>query len=482
MGLPLQYSMAIVLWIMFKRDINGDACWTKQVCDSIKIENCLSISIEKCDSISTNYTEINTTNDFCCFNLAINNKIPNCFTSIKLTPLGNFNFANYQINNPNDWAFSTANAQQLELVAINGNLTSNGLDYFIPYGNFSPVQFCLRDLTNSSQQVLVEWMDSDNIVCSDTLTFNCPRCIAIQNDTLLCKNGKIEYSFDFQNVSDQAIHQLAIQYLQPAGISVVPDTLVLNTPIAPGQIISNQQFSFTNVGNADSLKLVIQAFEEDCCWCLSDTLCLPLPPPCEPVEKCDSITTNYSTINTTNDFCCFNLEINNKIPDCFRSIRLTPIGNFDFADYQINNPNDWAFRTANTQQLEIIPLSGIITPNGLDYYISGGLSSPVQFCLRNITNAPQEVLVEWIAQDGTICSDTLIFNCPRCIAVQNDTIVCNNGSFEFNFDFQNVSDQAIHKLAIQYLQPAGIIASPDTLVLNTQVSPGQISDAHQFFL
>jgi len=561
---------------------NGDTCWTKQVCDSIKIEDCVSIPVEKCDSIVTDYSAINTTNDYCCFSLEIDNKIPDCFSSIRLTTLGNFDFADYQINNPNDWAFSSANAQQLEIIPLSGTITPNGLDYYIPGGMSSPVQFCLRNISNSPQEVLVEWMAQDGTTCSDTLVFNCPRCIAVQNDTIVCNNGNFEFNFDFQNVSDQAIHKLAIHYLQPSGIIAAPDTIILNTPVSPGQISGTHQFSFTNVGVSDSIKIVIQAFEDDCCWCLSDTLCLPLPQPCvgccqsfddfcdrvdqgftitsnncdsvlvvpngldscdhvfwdfgdgsiaspmntnTPVthiypnagtylicmeveeqknngdtcwtkqicdsiiikdclpstfEKCDSISTNYSAVSTTNDFCCFALEINNKITGCFSSIRLTPLGNFDFENYQINNSSDWAFHTANQRELEIIPLTGMLALNGLDYFIPNGNYSPLQFCLRNITNAPQQVLVEWIAQDSTICRDTLTFNCPRCIAVQNDTIICNNRNYEFSFDFQNVSDQAIHKLAINYLEPNGIIANPDTLLLNGLVQPGQTSGTHQF--
>jgi len=97
---------------------------------------------------------------------------------------------------------------------------------------------------------------------------------------------------------------------------------------------------------------------------------------------------------------------------------------------------------------------------------TGTLSNFITFCISNVINSPQQIIIDWYDfDDEIVCSDTLEFHCPEepeCIYMTNDSIYCEDGSIFYEFTVCNPNDQpySIGYINILPSSPAGVVVTP----------------------
>ncbi len=362
------------------------------------------------------------------------------------------------------WLLDYSNAlgdtvRAIELEALDGI----GLDYSLPAGYIDPdndassvlitpanlgvmpfnipglAEICLSNVFVSPQEVLVKYYDNNyELFCVDTLFFQCPiepECLAILSDTISCDTAGYLYSLDVQNPpgGDFDIGLIKLTVTEPPGLAGTYP-ISFPTPLSPGdQTTLDFSLSTFNYFDGDTLCYILTAHngpgEELCCFAQEG--CIPLPD-CDP---CDDVMADLKILE---DSCCYRLELSNNYPvvgyfDQLQTTILNPGVEFISVDYPLGT-GWWQSPSGPTDQFtwsfdgDSIPI---------------GVYDLFDFCVGGVTTTDSVcILVEWLNDEMTVCSDTLKLFCPDCIHITEDEISCDEATGEYTYTFsgQNLSD------------------------------------------
>ena len=447
-------------------------CGDKICTDSIWFD-CPPLTI--CDSVSTSYIPTPDSTDNCCFILNLDNQVPDYFTKVQLKPIGNVDFetTGTSILNPVQWSSGPITNTLIELLSNTGNICPGSFDRYIPVGNFAPVSFCLENFQGSPQQVQVDWIACDGTICSDTLSFECARCIEIFNDTLYCDGAKLRYDFDFKNLWDMDISKLEVEYIQPAGATVTPNSLSFSPSVEIDSTSGTHSLCIDNVGNATEFKIAFKALDEDsCCFCISDTLCYQIPICC---DTCESIQYVVTDTICGGEECCYTLDIYHCIDSFFTGIEFNMLGSPHFS--QQKAPNDWFMQSPTNKQVTWHPKP---TPAHSTYIPDGWSYDKITFCIGGVDDAssvPQQVELNWLAGPNNVaCTDTLTFECQppppdTCALVENYDFVCDSldpTHYLLDLDVKILAGFTVEQIRVRDLHsiPAGATFNPALPLVN----------------
>ncbi len=418
--------------------------------DTLLVECDFPPVVSPCDSVVIAYEPTPDTTDYCCYNLMIYNPNPDYFTEIDITTIGTVDMVNRVNLNTSQW-FTTSNTDQhIELLSTTGSLCPPAnLKRYLPTGNLMPVKFCLDNYPTNNQQLYVKLDACNGDSCTQVLDFECnTSCVEIVSDSIWCDSSIYKYAFEFTNTWDKDIRKATVINLNPATANVVPDTLHFNPPI-PVNGTYMDTFCFSNVTALDSLKFQIQFLEEECCWCVSDPICMEVPEcPCSP---CDSLEYVLTPNSLAGDSCCFTLDLYNYCADSIKTIRTKTLNGTQFLSQSATFP--WSYDNyLPPTEADWYPLP---FPPGTNPVPLGWTTNKINFCLTGLNNNPSnnEILEVSLVDfnDNEICKDTLeaCAIVDTCLVILPDTMIClDNGCRELRWSVRNESSFDAQKILI----------------------------------
>ncbi|MEX1275236.1 MAG: LamG-like jellyroll fold domain-containing protein [Bacteroidota bacterium] len=252
-------------------------CWCYETLQVI-IPACGSV----CDSVSVQAQGSPTD---CCYAISLTNSSSTVFSNIQFELLSGGMFSTVNTTAVPGWGFTNITPNNLI------NLVKFPIGQGIGQGAFSSIlNMCVRQYTSPNQIVEVRWMKDGQVLCRDTLRFECvtppiptDACSQIINDTLIClPNGTLQYNFRIQNNSNIVSTGFGIFPTTP-GVSF-SQTLFSNVGIMPGQVSPMQSIVITGSGQGQNLCLQTAIFNSvvsgDSLYnycCHSDTVCITTP-------------------------------------------------------------------------------------------------------------------------------------------------------------------------------------------------------------
>ncbi|MFN0015325.1 MAG: PKD domain-containing protein, partial [Saprospiraceae bacterium] len=433
----------------------------------------LMLTLINCDCESLEVTAEPSETDSCCWSLSFSNNFNNLFGVHIWTSDADFVFDLGSLDN----SLSVFSISASSIGLVNSTTGSP-----LPTGTVADfLKFCFDNITNAPQQVVFDWYDFDfDIVCSDTLRFDCPvepDCLYLQSDSIYCDGPNLAYTFTVCNPvdSDFPVAYIQIKPTTPAGVVVTPGsfdetanpiqpgdcrtyTVLLSGPLTPGD-----DFCFGLVAHDE----VPGEIDTSSCCMLDTIYCVPIPD-CDP---CDSIGIRFVKAVIDNEgTCCYSISLfNNHAPGYFTGINLcllTP-----GTTMTINNPfgSGWftASYTPTMIDLNAMPPMGTTLPTGT-------LNLP-QLCFKT-TAAPSQFLeIKWMVGDSVVCRDTLELGCePPCGYIRDEAIVCDpaTGAWVWNGIIKNTSPFTMGEAHIVFTSPAGMGSYNTTIPLGSLVPGG----------
>lgn len=354
----------------------------------------------------------------------------------------------------------------------------------IPPGNLvNFLSFCLSNITNSPQQIIISQYDEEyEVICTDTLKIDCPvepDCIYLRSDSIYCKDQTIIYSMTVCNPIDAAYPIAYIQLMptNPVGIIVTPGFVdeTLN-PILPGQCrtysfvlsgtgIEGDKFCFKMVAHDGNPELI----DSTLCCSLDTLYCIEIPD-CKPCDNLKLL--GAKTLETEPGSCCYSIFLqNNYAAGYFDGISLCMIS--PGVSMTINNPfgSGWLVTSYTPTMIDLavvppignsLPLGQIILPN---------------ICIQT-NQAPAQLLeIKWTIDGKTVCRDTIKLNCePPCGYISEEKISCDpaTGQWIYSGLLKNTSPFVKGEFHIAFTQPPGMSVYNTTIVLGAGLPPGGV--------
>ena len=224
----------------------------------------------------------------CSQTLSISNNFSgNYFTQIKLTALtSGTTFSTWNTNTASNWySQNTFAANSIQLVN-----SGNG---FIPSGSSNNIlDFSLTGYTSTPQQILVEWIMGDSVVCVDTLITNCippppiKDCVQLIDESLVClPDGSFQYKFKVKNNSTHTTTGFQLNPVSPLSLLFSPNNFS-NVSIAAGMTSPEQTVIISGISPNTQLCFEIALYEHvfengelKYSWCChSEIICITTPP------------------------------------------------------------------------------------------------------------------------------------------------------------------------------------------------------------
>lgn len=330
------------------------------------------------------------------------------------------------------------------------NLTSGGN---IP-GGLTPdfFKFCLIGQIGSPNIQEIEFVYYEILksggciaVCRDTIRTDCiaptcaGNCLQVVDMSIVCDStNPNQYClfFNAENLSPFPATGVIIDVnssdfgLKPCGGSGFSDPIqiVFGSPLNPGEISTQLCVKVISTDPVLEPEMICFNFGlnfADTAQCFQDsTYCLEIVPCCDP---CEGIAPILTPISTTNDSCCYQLDIANTcaIP-YINKIALTflPVGSDVSIDYL--DPS-WNISVGSSGEI-CLNYNGGYIPEGL-------LDRIIEFCYLDFNEGlePSIVLKYYsnVTADSSVCvcSDTLGFECRTCKGICENNIV-QNGNFQ----------------------------------------------------
>jgi len=430
-----------------------------------------------CDSLSIDFDYlVNAVGevDSCCVSLSYTNILGGIKGLNIFTNDGDLDINSGTIHPSLTTQSITANAISLASTVAGGPIPSGVLADFIT--------FCVQNATVSPQVIFIEWIDFENeAVCLDSIVLHCPvepDCIYVVNDTIECAPDGIFHTFTVCNPAAAAypIGYIHILPFTPSGIVVTPPFIdITGSPLLPGNCASfTVQLSGIGIeGQTYCYNLVGHEFnpiENPATLCCSlDTLyCIDICDPC-------SFVMVEAAIPSEGDGCCFDIFlVNDFVPGYFDEIALCMLS--PATTLTINNPFGSGWTTAGYTGTEVSFL-----PDGPGFVPNGVFSLP-QICLQ--TNAPPSQLLEikWMKDGEVVCRDTVSLFCePPCGYIVQESVLCDAGTWTYQGQITNTSNQVINEAYISFNSPAGLGIYNVTVPLGV-LNPGATSAPFNFGL
>ncbi len=423
------------------------------------------IDCEDCTNQDVSATPIPNTE--CCFSLTYQNSLTNMYGLMMHTADANI-----------DPDLSSLDAS-LNVFTIGSNyigLVNSTGGSNLPTGTLNNyLNFCLSNITSSPQIIIFDWYnDSFNIVCSDTLIFDCPidsDCIYIAHDTIYCEGNQVKYEMTVCNSMSNtfSFNYLVVDPISPFGIIVSPTFFDLtSSPILPGTCqtfnlmlsgsgIANKDFCFNLTAHVDDPSVV-----PDALCCSLDTLhCIPIPG-CTP---CDMVYIE-EVISAQDSLCCYEIVLNNyydsTLIDGIDICALSPN-----TTMTINNPfgSDWLTTSFNPTVIQL-------AYNGSSPTIPLGNISLPEICIETQDAPNQLIAIKWMSGGMVVCTDTVELNCePPCGYIFDYTIHCEGDNFwYFEGYIKNTSPFVMHEAHISFQDMA--LSGYDQTILLGALPPG----------
>lgn len=223
-------------------------------------EGCLPFPecIDPCDSVSVTVLPITDEPqaEYCCFDLFITDTYtgdPNLFTSVQtniITPGVTFDGLNTLPALIDGWIPTYNNASNPSAIDWNHNtgIIPNNINYNL-------FDFCVAGSTSTdSVYIEINWMNGDQIACTDTVAVYCPYCLTVVDDQLYCQDtpAGVDYVYQFSFVNHSPFDVNAVALQDAAGFPGVvgnPGVYLLGATVPPGGTYSGS-VSVTLNGNA----------------------------------------------------------------------------------------------------------------------------------------------------------------------------------------------------------------------------------------
>lgn len=205
-----------------------------------------------------------------------------------------------------------------------------------------------------------------------------------------------------------------------------------------------------------------------------------------PTDPCKGIQVSAKRTDAAGDGCCFEMTVTGLPAGTFTSISaqlLTP--NVSFTG--VIGSSGW--NVTNNGTLATWDSAGTVP---------GGTVNGLTFCIYSIASPPQLVEVTFHGADGTLCKDTLTFDCPQqpppfppCVTFNRTQINCKesgqNGSvYDLSFTVTNHSPFSLPPYnlpaenIIAYSITPGVNVAPGTVALSPVLGHNQTSGPLNF--
>lgn len=444
-----------------------DACGTTRSCQSTIA---VDVTETGCENLTMEAVNLQEETENCCWQLNYNNQSVPDLAGIRITAL-----------NGTDLLYDPADIHPglFDIVNSPGSVTlvsSSGPGNPIPTGQVDDFfRFCLTGMSSESQQILIEWLDTDYQVACDTLfEAHClpepDDCLYIIQDSVYCVGDLIHYAATFKNPlsCNFAVSKIVIDVTVPSTGAPITQVIFPVPAIQPGDtydyifVINDPSF-----GGEEICFNIVAHDALDPLNCCSPDLphCITLPK-CEP---CEFVSIDYELQDSTAlDSCCYTLSISNNYQTNFFESIMVEILNPGVSFSNVTYPLSTGF--LNTHNAAFSKLTWT-HPNGFIPIYTGKL---MDFCLNNITTtAPVLVSVHWMQGDSVVCADTIRIVCHDCFILDPETEVnCDaNKDYVFTLNFQNISGNPINKIKIVE-DPSHNFISDDIIDLGGIFNPG----------
>ncbi len=425
-----------------------------------------------CGQLSAIATPIES--DSCCWSLSYSGNTANLVGVLIYTNDADFNFNLGSLDVSLAVNSITGNSIGLVNSQAGDPLPANALNNFL--------NFCFTNIQNTPQQVVFDWYDFEfNVVCSDTLLFDCPvepDCLYLESDSIHCQGNEVVYTMTVCNPADAdfSVGYIVLQPSAPPGIVVTPNTIdETANPILPGQCrtytftlsgpgIENQEFCFSLTAHDE---IPGDEIDTTTCCMLDTMYCIPIPD-CYP---CDNIGVDtVETLSATEGNCCYQISLfNNYAAGYFDGIGLCMLSTG--ATMTINNPFGSGWQTAGYTptviDLNVVPPLGSSLPLGV-------VQLPA-ICVRSNLAPPLLVEIKWMLGDSIVCRDTIELGCePPCGYILGESIVCDpaTGAWVYSGSIKNTSPYTMGEAHVVFTSPAGMNAYNTNISLGLGLAPG----------
>jgi PKD repeat protein len=411
------------------------------------------IPCDDCESLSVSFTPAVIANvpSPCCFDLHYNNGFSAPLQGMSIfTADADLAFDPSSINPLLSLVGNTSNSVDLASTILGGPIPTGVLN--------NVISLCLENVVNSPQTIYIDWYDFNNdVVCQDSLIFNCPvepDCLYLQDDEIYCEDGQTVYNFTVCNPNDAdfSVGYFTMDNITPGGLVVTPSGFTPAPAIAPGSCQS-----FTAILSGPSIggdvfcyNLIAHDFDPlqvDTALCCSlDTLyCIDIPP-CDPCEDVGI----FDVSSTDIDDCCVSVNLfNNYSPAFFDEIAvcaLSPattltVSNFIGSGWVTNNYTGTSF--------------SLIPDAMFGNFVPGGVFSLPEICTQTDVAPPQLMEIKWMVAGEVVCRDTVLTFCePDCGYFTEETIDCNQNTWDWSATLTNSSDFVVSEAVITFNDPA----------------------------
>lgn len=273
--------------ILAKFNSPDGCCWCYETITAI-MPSCITV----CDSLSV---EAQGNPDDCCYSISLTNISSMEFSHVEFELVSGGMFSAFSTS-ATGWGFTNAWPNNLIKLRKFPPFTET-----IGQGTFPDVlDMCIRDYTSPNQVVAVRWMNNGEVVCTDTLMFECTpldlpidSCSQANNGTLTClPDGTFLYKFRVQNNSTIMSTGYGIYPTTP-GVTF-SKTLFENINILPGQVSPLDSIIISGIGGGEELCFQTAIFNtvvpgesvyNFCCH--SDIFCITTPECGEPTGCVD---------------------------------------------------------------------------------------------------------------------------------------------------------------------------------------------------
>ncbi len=260
--------------ILAKYISSGGCCWCFETFNVI-LPNCKTV----CDSLGVSAAGSSAD---CCYSISLTNNSATVFSSVQFQLLSGGMFSTVATTSAPGWGFTNiAPNNMIDLIKL-------PFGQGIGNGTFSNIlDMCIRQYPDSNQVIAVKWIKNGQVICTDTLRFECipttpptDTCSQVINGTMTClQNGNVQYIFRVQNNSTINSTGFGIFPMTP-GVSF-SKTIFNSTNILPGQVSPIDTLIISGIGAnhtvclQTSIFVTVDSIYNYCCH--SDTVCITTP-------------------------------------------------------------------------------------------------------------------------------------------------------------------------------------------------------------